>query len=209
MLQPSSSGAGALLAALDATELAELERLIIADVAANPWRPLIDLDYPERPTPQAQAYHSPADFILYGGAAGGGKSDLLIGLALVAHKRSLILRREVKQMAALVDRIAAIVRTRDGWNGASHRWTRPEGRIIDLGGCKDPGDEQAYQGQPHDLIAFDELTQFLEHQFRFIVGWNRSTDPNQRCRVVAATNPPTSAEGEWVVRCRASCAGSS
>ena len=37
--------------------------------------------------PQVQAYTSPADLLLYGGAAGGGKSDLLLGLALTAHER--------------------------------------------------------------------------------------------------------------------------
>jgi hypothetical protein len=191
MQQPSTNGLSAFYTGLTDVERAELEALIAADVAANPWRPLLDLDHPETPTPQARAYESAADFTLYGGAAGGGKSDLLIGLALTAHKRSLILRREGKQLAAVIDRIAAIRRTRDGWNGQAHRWALPDGRVIDLGGCKDPGDEQAYQGQPHDLIGFDELTAFLEHQFRFIVGWNRSTDPNQRCRVVGATNPPT------------------
>jgi hypothetical protein len=46
---------------------------------AAPWAP--------EPTnqPQFDAYHSKADLLLYGGAAGGGKSDLLLGLALTAH----------------------------------------------------------------------------------------------------------------------------
>jgi hypothetical protein len=122
-----SAELAAFYASLGVKERAELEALIAADVVAHPWRPLIDLDHPEKPTPQARAYESQADFLLYGGAAGGGKSDLLIGLALTAHKRSLILRREGKQLAAVVDRIAAICRTRDGFNGASHRWTRRTG----------------------------------------------------------------------------------
>lgn len=33
-----------------------------------------------------------------------------------------------------------------------------------------------------------------------MIGWNRSADPNQRCRVIATGNPPTSAEGQWVIR---------
>ena len=37
-------------------------------------------------------------------------------------------------------------------------------------------------------------------QYRFIIGWNRSTDPKQRCRVIVASNPPTTAEGLWVVK---------
>jgi hypothetical protein len=198
MLQPSSSGLSALYAGLSATERAELEQLIAADIVAHPWRPLIDLDNPDRPTPQQQAYDSLADILLFGGAAGGGKSDLICGLAVTSHKRALVLRREVKQLQPIIDRLGQILRSRDGWNGQRGRWALPDGRIIDLGGCSDPGSEQAYQGAPHDLIAFDETAQFLEQQFRFLLGWNRSVDPNQRCRVVCASNPPATAEGQWI-----------
>jgi hypothetical protein len=38
--------------------------------------------------------------------------------------------------------------------------------------------------------VFDEGTDFLESQYRFIIGWNQSTDPKQRCRVIVASNPP-------------------
>jgi hypothetical protein len=55
------------------------------------------------------------------------------------------------------------------------------------------GDKQRFKGDSHDLIVFDEGTDFLESQYRFIIGWNRSTDPNQRCRVVVTSNPPTTA----------------
>src|SRR4051794_21010050 len=57
-----------------------------------------------------------------------------------------------------------------------------------------------FKGDPHDLIVFDEGTDFLESQYRFIIGWNRSTDPKQRCRVIVASNPPTTPEGLWVVK---------
>lgn len=189
-----------LAARLSPEQMREVDALIAADIASVPWIPLVNVEKPTEPTPQQLAYQSLADYLLYGGQAGGGKSDLLIGLALMEHKRSLILRREGKQLAAIIDRIAQVLRTRKGFNGQSHRWNLPDGRLLDLGGLKDPGDEMAYQGQPHDLIGFDELTQFLESQFRFVVGWNRSTDPSQRCRVVGASNPPTTAEGEWVIR---------
>lgn len=168
--------------------------------AKNPWRPLFNVERPDAATPQRQAYESLADFLFYGGAAGGGKTDLLCGLALTCHARSVIFRRESKQLRAIVDRIQQILGSKDGFNSQQNRWRLPNGRLLDLGGVKDAGDEQAYQGQPHDLIAFDELPQFLESQFRFLCGWNRTTDPNQRCRVVGAGNPPTSAEGEWVIR---------
>lgn len=125
-------------------------------------------------------------------------TDLLIGLALIAHKRSVIFRREHRQLANIIERTHTIRRTRDGFNGQENRFALGNNRMLWLGGMQHPGDEQGYQGQDRDLMAFDELTQFQESQFRYVLTWNRSTDPNQRCRVVAASNPPITAEGEWV-----------
>ena len=178
----------------------EVDALIAADMAETPWRPMIDLKHPDVPSPQMQAYQSMADILLYGGAAGGGKTDLLVGLAITEHTRSIIFRREHKQLAGIIERVHQIRRTRDGYNGQENRFSLPGGRLLRLGGMQHPGDEQAYQGQPHDLMGFDELTQFQESQFRYVLTWNRSTDPRQRCRVIGATNPPSTAEGEWVVR---------
>ncbi len=48
--------------------------------------------------------------------------------------------------------------------------------------------------------CFDEVPEFLESQYVFISTWNRSTNPNQRCRIVATGNPPTTAEGLWVIK---------
>ena len=194
---------------------AEADGIIAADVVAMPWRPLVNLAAPDTPTPQANALVSPADVLFYGGAAGGGKTDLLIGLALTCHRRTLLLRREHKRLRAIQDRMAEILGSRAGFNSQAGRWRLPAAeaaalsgaaspvlanRILDMGGCQHAGDERAWQGQPHDLIAFDEITDFLESQFRFLLAWNRSTVPGQRCRVVATGNPPTTPEGEWVSR---------
>lgn len=47
--------------------------------------------------------------------------------------------------------------------------------------------------------CFDEACHFLESQIHFHLGWLRSADPNQRCRAVLASNPPTSSDGDWLV----------
>lgn len=188
------------LRSLSLAQQRELDQLIAADRRETPWRPLIDLDRPEAPTPQRLAHDSPADILLYGGAAGGGKTDLITGLALTQHRRSIIFRREHKQLSGIVERIIEIRGTMDGYNGQDERFALPDGRLIRLGGMKNLGDEKGYQGRPFDLMAFDELTEFLEQQFRFVLTWNRSTNPSQRCRVVCASNPPASADGEWVIQ---------
>ena len=140
-----------------------------------------------------------ADELFYGGEAGGGKTDLGIGLALTAHKRSLLLRRINKDAVKIKPRIEAILGHDNGYNGQLQRWRLGE-RQIDIAGCEQESDKQRFKGDPHDLIFFDEGTDFLESQYRFIIGWNRSTDPNQRCRIIVASNPPTTAEGLWVVK---------
>ena len=150
--------------------------------------------------PQTEAYGSPADFLFYGGAAGGGKTDLAIGLALTKHRRSIIFRREYKQLQAITDRTAEVLRTRKGFNSQANIWNVADCRRLEFGACQHAGDEVAFQGRPHDLKAFDEVSHFLESQFRFLCGWLRTTHPGQRCRVLCTGNPPTDAEGEWVIR---------
>ncbi len=150
------------------------------------------------PGPQTEAYLSQADELFYGGAAGGGKTDLLVGLALNEHTKSLIVRREGPDLDAMEGRFKEIIGSTEGWNGQDRKWRFDNGHEIKLGSCKNEDDKQGYQGQAHDLKAFDEITQFTETQYRYISGWNRSTKTGQRCRIIATGNPPMTAVGAWV-----------
>jgi hypothetical protein len=180
------------IARLPPATKAALDKRVDAFRASRIWVP--------QPGPQTLAFETQADITLYGGAAGGGKTDLIAGLALTQHRRSIIFRREHKQLSGVIERIIEIRGTSDGYNGQDERFALPDGRLVRLGGMKNLGDEKAYQGRPFDLMAFDELTEFLEQQFRFVLTWNRSTTSGQRCRVVCASNPPTSTDGEWVIQ---------
>jgi len=179
-----------LLPRLSTETLEELESLL----SLQEWMPLAG--------PQMEAIKSKADIVFFGGAAGGSKSEGGIGLALMYHQRSIIFRREAVQLIGLEDRIAEILGSRDGYNGQTKIWRVEVAGIkrqIELGSCQYPDDWQKYMGRPHDLAVFDELAHFLEHQFRALCGWLRTTDPDQRCRVFCAGNPPTSAEGLWII----------
>lgn len=152
------------------------------------------------PGPQTDAYFSKADVLLYGGAGGGGKTDLGLGLAFTAHRRSLILRRKYANLSGLTERAIEINGSRNGFNGSPPPLLRTEdGRYIQFAGNQHLGDEQDWQGIPFDLKVFDEATQFLELQVRFHCGWLRSTEPGQRVRAVLATNPPVDADGDWII----------
>lgn len=150
--------------------------------------------------PQTMALESKADILFFGGSAGGGKSDLLLGAALTQQQHSIIFRREAVQLVGLEERMTRILGTRTGYNSQSGVWRLPGERVLEFGSVKEPDDWQKYQGRPHDLKAFDELPHFLETQFRTLIGWMRTDSPNVRQRVICVGNPPTSSEGEWVIR---------
>ena len=152
--------------------------------------------------PQINAYCSEADIMYFGGAAGGGKSDLLLGLGLTAHKKSIVFRREYKQLRELIDRSGDLLSgTSAKYSQTMARWSGiPGGRILEFGAVQHEKDKENFKGRPHDLICFDEVPDFTEAQFRFLMAWNRTTEPDQRCRVVCTGNPPTTPEGRWVVR---------
>lgn len=150
--------------------------------------------------PQLEAWDCKADILLYGGQAGGGKSALLLGLALMRHKRSLIMRRHYSDLTALTEKALVINGTRQGYNGSIPPTLRTaDGRLIEFGAAQHVGDEFKWMGRDHDLLGLDEAWQFTKQQVRALIGWVRSEDPKQRCRTVLATNPPLSAEGEWLV----------
>ncbi|MEM9471245.1 MAG: terminase [Pseudomonadota bacterium] len=161
-----------------------------------------DMAWIPNPGPQTEAYYCEADELLYGGEAGGGKTDLLLGLALTAHRRSLVLRRLDKEVDGLEQRLEEILGSRDGYNSQKRIWRRsdPKLGLIMLGGCQHLNDRAKYQGTPKDFIGFDELANFLEAQYTFIIAWARSTLKGQRVRVVAASNPPVRSEGMWINR---------
>lgn len=186
----TTAEAMALIERMTQDQKAELDAMLTAD--APLWVP--------QPGPQTMAYYSQADIIFYGGAAGGGKTALLMGLSLTAQRRSIIFRREAVQLVGIVEEMARIIKSRDGYNSQTGVWRLPDERVLELGSVKDPLDWMKYQGRAHDAKLFDEITHFLESQFRALIGWLRSDDPGIRQRVVCAGNPPTSAEGEWVKR---------
>lgn len=161
-----------------------------------PWSPY--------PGPQAQAYLSDADELYFGGAAGGGKTFLHLGLSVTQHRNSLLLRRQSVDAKGITEALRSLnVGTWKSIGYGGELRTR-DGRLIEVGGCQHPDDWQKYQGRAHDYIGFDELPQFALKQYQMLSAWNRVDNPvkhpKQRSRVVGAGNPPTDPEGEWVLR---------
>lgn len=160
-----------------------------------PWSPL--------PGPQTMALESQADVTGYGGAAGGGKTHLAIGMGLTQHRRVGIFRENGTELSAIIDDIEKIVGNRVGLNGTAKIWRMQRwdgGPLqIELGSFPNPGDENKYRGRPHDLLVFDEAAEMREAPVRFLMGWLRTTERGQRCRVLMCFNPPRSVQGRWIL----------
>jgi hypothetical protein len=95
---------------------------------------------------------------------------------------------------------SGVSHAKDSYNESLHIWRLSSGAMVEFAAMQYEKDKQNFQGRPHDLYGWDEVTEFTESQFRFVNGWNRTTRAGQRCRVVATGNPPTSPDGEWVIR---------
>lgn len=188
---PRITDPAAFIAGLNPAEKAELDRILEKELTAK-WLP------DPRNEPQLQAYYSMADLLLFGGAAGGGKTDLICGCALNEHTNSVIFRKQSTDLRGIEDRIIELAGTRDGWNGQlkTFRW---HGKLIELGHLAAPGSEESWRGRAHDFIGFDEGAQLSKSKVRFVLGWLRSVNPEQRRRAIIGSNPPTGGEGEWLI----------
>jgi len=146
--------------------------------------------------------------VLYGGAAGGGKSDALLAEALrqvhIPNYRGLILRKTYPQLTELVDRSMAIYKPAFPgavYNASAHVWKFPSGARVRFGSMQHTTDRTNYQGLRFDFIGFDELTHFTWDEYSYMFSRNRpSRDPSgQKTRVYmrATTNPGGIGHG-WV-----------
>lgn len=142
--------------------------------------------------PQTEAYFCLADELLYGGAAGGGKSDLLLGVAINVAQSTTIFRAAYKDLKDLELRSQKILGTKDGYNGSDKLWQLGNERIISFGALGQPGSELDWQGRRRAFMGFDEAALLPKSRVQYVMGWAAG-------RVIYATNPPLSAEGEWLI----------
>lgn len=144
------------------------------------------------------------DEALYGGAAGGGKSDCALVEALrqvnIPTYRALILRKTYPQLSDLIDRSRDLYSKAfptAKYNDTHHSWTFQSGAKIFFGSLQHTDDRLNYQGKRYDFIDFDELTQFTYDEYIYLLSRNRPGGDGTRCYVRAQANPGGIGHG-WV-----------
>lgn len=140
------------------------------------------------PHPKQQAYLSiSGEEAMYGGAAGGGKSDALLMAALqyvdVPGYSALILRRtwpDLNAPGAILDRARTWLAGTDAHAGEGGRiWTFPSGARIQFGYLQFDKDKHKYQSAEYQFIGFDELTHFEEATYNYM--FSRIRRPQLAC----------------------------
>lgn len=127
-------------------------------------------------------------------------SALGCGLALQEHDRTLFVRRQFSDLRPATDLAKKLARSSKGFVGGMRPlYNKPDGGVIHFMGLSNDGDLGGKQGEAHDLIFFDEVAQMSEDPVRTLIGWLRSDDPDQRCRIVMGSNPPLDSTGDWLV----------
>jgi predicted phage terminase large subunit-like protein len=156
------------------------------------------------PGPQTRFLASSASEVLYGGAAGGGKSAATIALPLrFAHNprfNALVLRRDTPQLDDLLSKSLALYTKLGGkLNQTTGRWVFPSGARVWFTHCQHETDVSRFDGHEFQLVCFDELTHFTERQYTQIRARIRGTDPTLPRWTRSTTNPGGPGH-EWVFK---------
>ena len=143
--------------------------------------------------------------VLFGGAAGGGKSygqtvDALLFALKYPRSRQLILRRTFPELEKSLIRTSLSIYPKSlyTFNASSHTGKFKNGSTIDFGYLGSENDVYQYQSAEYDVIRFDELTHFTESQYVYLI--SRIRGANGYPKQIKSTTNPGGVGHAWVKR---------
>lgn len=143
--------------------------------------------------------------VLFGGAAGGGKSYAqLLDAVYFAYRfpqsKQLILRKTIPELeATLIQTLLSNYPLQwYSYNSTRRRCMFKNGSLIQFGYCRTQNDVYRYQSAEYDIIRFDELTHFTEHTYTYLISRVRGTNGYPK-QLKSSTNPGGVGH-EWVKR---------
>jgi len=164
----------------------------------------VHYDYTPSPGPQTKAHHTFVDELLYGGAAGGGKSrmsraEAVLNCLRVPGFRAIIFRRTFPDLERSVVEplLQEIPRELGRYNSTKHLFRFFNGSILELGHLQRRDDLMKYQGAEYQMIVFEEATHFVYEMFDYMRSRLRAGGPvaaklaelGLRPRMILTANP--------------------
>lgn len=159
------------------------------------WTP-----YPKQQLATELAFE--ADETLFGGAAGPGKTEwgmrhVIDEMERYPGNRGIIFRRVFPSLTrSVIPRLKVLLFGRARWNGNDHTFTFPNSSILEVGSLQYEDSVLDYQGAEYGVIFFEEITEFMQSQWEYMLGRLRppatmdtAVAKRMRPHGIATTNP--------------------
>lgn len=166
----------------------------------------LEIIFQPNPGPQTEFFKASEREVLYGGAAGGGKSYALIVDAIrdawSPYHEAIVFRRHIDELRDLISKTKQLYPAMypgAKWNKQESTWTFPSGAHVWFTYLESEDDVERYQGQAFNYVGFDELGQWTSpYCWNYMRSRLRTSQNSGLQLYMRATANPGGQGGHWV-----------